>query len=64
MATPRPVKPGKSSRLASFTSGSTTGKATSASFSARKQAGGKHSVKPPGSVKEAQRRPRKRLKGT
>ena len=68
MATPRSVKPGKSSRMASFTAGSVTGKATvkptAASFGARKHAGGSHHVKPPAGVKESQRRPRKRLKGT
>ena len=67
MATPRPIKPGKSSRLASFTAGSVTGKATvkaiTAKFSTRKHAGGKHDVKPPSNVKEKLRRPRKRLKG-
>ena len=61
MATPRAVKPGKSSRLASFSAGSVTGKATvKASFSTRKHAGGSHNVKPPSNVKEKQRRPRKR----
>lgn len=61
MATPRSVKPGKSSRLASLNAGSLTGKATvKASFSTRRHAGGSHHVKPPGNVKEKQRRPRKR----
>lgn len=56
MATSRPVKPGKSSRLASFTAG----KATNAAFSSRKNKGGSQHVKPPSGVKEKQRRPRKR----